>query len=205
MKTKHKQKTQIIKYCREMLTEAERKAERESIQKIEAYKKHEKHIYRRIEKERENAAKRDVATNHDDLETELDQLIKELYSQLLEIEINLQEALKLALKSFYTKVNSVIDVMKELTSAYIGEVGVEVQQFNEKFKEATILEKDKFQIRVDEVDIEELTKEYESNQALLDVLTEYDNETLITHLDGFKEASEGKIANYESTIISAIT
>lgn len=89
MKTKHKQKTQIIRYCREMLTEAERKAERESIQKIEAYKKHEKHIYRRIEKERENAAKRDVATNHDDLETELDQLIKELYSQLLEIEINL--------------------------------------------------------------------------------------------------------------------
>jgi len=31
MKTKHKQKTQIIKYCREMMIEAERKAERESI------------------------------------------------------------------------------------------------------------------------------------------------------------------------------
>ncbi len=94
--------------------------------------------------------------------------------------------------------------MKELTSTYIGEVSTEVQQFNEKFKETTILEKDKFSIRLEEVDIEELTKEYESNQALLDVLTEYDNETLITHLDGFKEASEGKIANYESTIISAI-
>jgi len=35
-----------------MLTDAERKAVRESIAKIEAYKKYEKHIYRRIEKER---------------------------------------------------------------------------------------------------------------------------------------------------------
>jgi len=95
--------------------------------------------------------------------------------------------------------------MKDITSVYINDILQEVIQFNEKFKESTILEKDKFQIRVDEVDIEELTKEYESNQALLDVLTEYDNETLITHLDGFKEASEGKIANYESTITSAIT
>lgn len=95
--------------------------------------------------------------------------------------------------------------MKDITSVYINDILQEVIQFNEKFKESTILEKDKFQIRVDEVDIEELTKEYESNQALLDVLTEYDNETLITHLDGFKEASESKIANYESTITSAIT
>lgn len=35
-----------------MLRDAERKAERESIVKIEAYKKHEKHVYRRIEQER---------------------------------------------------------------------------------------------------------------------------------------------------------
>lgn len=83
-----------------MMTEAERKAEHESILKIEAYKKHEKHIYRRIDKERETAAKRDTTTNHDDLEAELEELINELYSQLLEIEINLQEALKLAVKSF---------------------------------------------------------------------------------------------------------
>jgi hypothetical protein len=33
-----------------MLTDAERKAERESIAKIEYYKKKEKHVYREIEK-----------------------------------------------------------------------------------------------------------------------------------------------------------
>jgi hypothetical protein len=172
---------------------------------IEAYKKHEKHIYRRIEKERASAAKKDTETNHDDLETELDDLIKELQSQLLEIEINLQEALKLALKSFQAKIQAIIDVMKDNTSSYISEVAIEVQQFNEKFKESTILEKEKFGIHMEEVDPDELIKEYESNQALLDVLTDYDSETLITHLDGFKEASETKIANYESTITSAIT
>lgn len=93
-----------------MLTDAERKAEVESIAKIEAYKKHEKHIFRRIEKERLAAEKSDVVLNHDDLEIELEDLIKELYKELLEIEIKLQEALKLALKNFYAKVNTVIEL-----------------------------------------------------------------------------------------------
>lgn len=43
------------------------------------------------------------------------------------------------------------------------EVSSEVQKFNEEFKEETIKEKDKFQTHMDEVDIDELTKEYESN------------------------------------------
>lgn len=50
-----------------------------------------------------------------------------------------------------------------MTSAYIVEVSSEVQKFNEEFKEETIKEKDKFSIRMEEVDIDELTKEYESN------------------------------------------
>ena len=40
------------KYCENLLQEAERKAERDSITLIEAYKKVEKHRYRLIEKER---------------------------------------------------------------------------------------------------------------------------------------------------------
>jgi len=53
-----------------MLKDAERKAEKDSIAKIEAYKKNEKHVYRRIEKER--AADVDKVLNHDHLEAELD-------------------------------------------------------------------------------------------------------------------------------------
>jgi hypothetical protein len=204
MKGYHLTKVKIIQYCRDTMTQAERKAEQESILKIEEYKKHEKHIYRRIDKERASAAKRDVETNHDDLEVELEGRIKTLQKELLEIEIILQDALKTALKSFNTKISAQIELMKNSISAYIADVLKQVAEFNEKFKEATNAEKDKFQIRVEEIDIDELTKEYEQNLALLDVLTEYDNETLATHLEGFREASEGKIANYESTISSAI-
>lgn len=46
-----------------MLTDAERKAERESIAKIEYYKKKEKHVYREIEKQR--AADTKKLINHE--------------------------------------------------------------------------------------------------------------------------------------------
>lgn len=49
MKLQHEQKMKIIKFCSNELREAELKAERDSIEKIEAYKKKEKHIYRDIE------------------------------------------------------------------------------------------------------------------------------------------------------------
>lgn len=58
------------RHCEQMLKDAERKAEKDSIAKIEAYKKIEKHVYRRIEKER--AADPDRQINHDTLEQELD-------------------------------------------------------------------------------------------------------------------------------------
>lgn len=109
-----------------MLTDAERKAEHDSIQLIEVYKKHEKHVYRRIEKERAAAEKKEIELNHDNFEAELDTLIKELQSQLLEIEINLQEGLKAATKNFTSKITAIIDVMKDLTGNYISDVNNEV-------------------------------------------------------------------------------
>lgn len=50
MKAQHKNKKKIISFCSHELREAELKAERDSIEKIEAYKKKEKHVYRDIEK-----------------------------------------------------------------------------------------------------------------------------------------------------------
>jgi hypothetical protein len=52
MKSMRKKQKNVQKYCENLLREAERKAERESIVLIEAYKKVEKHRYRLIEKER---------------------------------------------------------------------------------------------------------------------------------------------------------
>ena len=56
----------------------------------------------------------------------------------------LQDALKTALKSFNTKIAAQIDLMKNSIGAYIAEVLKHVAEFNEKFKEATNAEKDKF-------------------------------------------------------------
>jgi|VirMetMinimDraft_7_1064189.scaffolds.fasta_scaffold550193_1 hypothetical protein len=61
MKIQHKQKMKIIEFCMKELKEAELKAERESIQLIEVYKKQEKHAYRDIEKTRD----KDIEPNYD--------------------------------------------------------------------------------------------------------------------------------------------
>merc|ERR1712127_746777 len=107
-----------------MLKGAERKAEMESIAKIEAYKKIEKHVYRRIERER--AADVDKTCDHSHLQDELDQNIRDLQSDLLEIEMKLQDALLIARKSFFSRINQIIEDMKQLNQEYIQNVLNEV-------------------------------------------------------------------------------
>jgi hypothetical protein len=48
IKTKQREKTRKIHFCEEKMRDAERLAERQSISKIEGYKKQEKHIMRDI-------------------------------------------------------------------------------------------------------------------------------------------------------------
>lgn len=141
MKVKQRQKVKIIQFCRKELKDAELKAERDSITKIEAYKKIEKHKYRAIEKTRYE----DHEPNYEDDEQDLEQLQKVLYGELLEIEINLQSALTEARNKFISKVNQIIDDQKKLTVDYItAEVTPEVEQFCTKFIEAAFIEKERF-------------------------------------------------------------
>ena len=187
-----------------MLRDAERKAEKESIVKIEAYKKHEKHVYRRIEQER--AADSDKQLNHEHHERELKKRIDELQSELLEIEMKLQDALQKARKEFFTKVGEIIKEMGDLNSDYIKFVSTEVALFNEKFKDAALLEFDRFCIHMQEVGEEEIEKEYESNVEYLTLMVIFtqDSELLPAHLDNFKEITEREISAYEQTINSQI-
>ena len=96
--------------------------------------------------------------------------------------------------------------MKALTSEYIQNVSTEVSVFNEKFREAAIVEKDKFVVHFDEVSEDDIQKEYENNLPLFEALSYYfgDPDALVQHLEGFKESTETKIAGYESTICTAI-
>lgn len=76
MKSKRKNQKNVDRHCTQMLRDAERKAEKDSIILIEAYKKVEKHVYRRIEKERASDPDRNIV--HDGFEDELDAKIRDL-------------------------------------------------------------------------------------------------------------------------------
>ena len=52
VKAKHNEKKRIIRFCQEKMRDAEHNAEKESIRKIEEYKKQEKKTYREINKKR---------------------------------------------------------------------------------------------------------------------------------------------------------
>ena len=144
------------------LKEAELKAERDSIQLIEAYKKREKHVYRDIERTRE----KDIEPNYDEIEADLKSHQQKLYGDLLDIEINVQEALTVARKTFIGKISQILDLQKELTQNYItNEVMSEIDTFSTKFVEAAVAEKDRFDAilaQYEEIDLEdEQLKEFE--------------------------------------------
>lgn len=147
MKQKRRQQKAVHKHCSQMLIDAERKAERESIALIEAYKKVEKHAYRKIERERKETEERPIKA-HSDMEKELNQKILDLQSELLEIELKLQDALLVSRKQLFSKVKSIITEMNEINGEYNKQVLEQVLEFNEKFKDAALTEHDKFQVDV---------------------------------------------------------
>lgn len=68
MKRERKKQKAVITHCTQMLVESERKAERDSIAKIEAYKKIEKHAYRRVEADRAKENRPIPDPHHDEVE-----------------------------------------------------------------------------------------------------------------------------------------
>lgn len=140
MKIQHRSKIKIIDFCRRELNEAELKAERDSITLIEAYKKAEKHTYRSIETGRQ----RDQEPDYDTQEQNLEQLQTKLHSDLFDIEINLQEALTAARKTFVNKINDILQVQKDLTQNYVtNDVMGEIETFCQKFIDAAQAERDR--------------------------------------------------------------
>lgn len=77
MKAQRKKQKTVNRHCSQMLVDAERAAERESISLIESYKKEEKHAYRKIERERAETSERPIP-GHEEIEGDLDQKIGDL-------------------------------------------------------------------------------------------------------------------------------
>merc|ERR1712048_1219653 len=103
MKQSNKKKSKVIQFCLEKLQAAERTAERESIAKIDEYRKKEKHIYRAIENQR-RMDNDGPLPNYDEKEKELLEMLEILNGELLDIEIKLQNALKVSTGQFTTQV-----------------------------------------------------------------------------------------------------
>jgi len=144
MKSQHEQKMKIIKFCAKELREAELKAERDSIEKIEAYKKKEKHVYRDIEQRNfkneklrhENRGDMIAEPDYDGEEAKLNAYQTTLYGELMDIEINLQEALDTSRKTFITRIGDIISDQKNCIQNYIAEeVKSEIDAFCDKFYE----------------------------------------------------------------------
>jgi hypothetical protein len=161
-------------------------------------------VYRRIDTER-SAVSDTGSLDHSYLESELDLKIKDLQSVLLEIEMKLQDALLIGRKQFISKVQSIIEDMKTLNQEYIQNVLNEVVNFNEKFKEAALLEHERFHAHANEITEEELLAENEQKYMEILLIDWAETETLMTLLENFKEFTENKISNFESVINSAIT
>jgi len=67
MKLRHKEKTNTLIYCEQVLRESEREAEKESIQLIEKFKSYRKHKFRKIGE----LLEKDEDADLDDIEEEI--------------------------------------------------------------------------------------------------------------------------------------
>jgi len=138
-----------------------------SIKKIEEYKKIEKHVYKTIE----DGLKKKGEVNFEEAENTL--LVKQelLKQELLDIEINLQDALLVSKKMFTAKVASIIEEMRDLIRIYINnDVLIEIEQFNNKFYEAALQEMDRFYACIDNPDIDHDDLEKDFEKSLIEIL-----------------------------------
>lgn len=129
-----------------------------------------------------------------------------LKSELLDIEMKLQDALKVSSNQFFQKVKGIIEEMKSSSGNYIAEVGQEVTLFNEKFRDAAIQEQERLFAHANEVGTEAIYEEYEDNMDyVLTMLTTFEEQEIFhTALEGFKETTEKRISEYEYKINNAI-
>ena len=104
---------------------AELQSEEDSRNKIDVYKKVEKHKFRDIQKLRGDHAEVDYQNEKEFLGLK----VKQLKNDLLDIEVKLTDALNNAFKDFEARLKLLITTMKEKTGDFFGESQEEVLQF----------------------------------------------------------------------------
>ena len=132
------------------MKEAERNAERESIVKIEGYKKEEKHTIRKIKGEREAMQDNGRQVDYIKYKSVLLEKIETLKGDLLDIEMALQHSLEGARGGFFSQVKSMNDEMNTQQGEVFNQITGEVQaQFSLRLKEELSKEKENFIARLE--------------------------------------------------------
>lgn len=108
MKAHNKEKKRIYIYCEQILKEAEREAEQESIKLIQKFENLRKHKFREIQKQDDEA---DLDVYENDLMRE----IEILEDNLTGVEMKLQDTLSKSTQDFCERVKKLIDDMRQKT------------------------------------------------------------------------------------------
>ena len=132
IKIKQKDKKTKIAFCQTKMTQAQRNAEVESITKIEAYKKAEKHIFREINKKRVEMVDNGQFVAYDPYENKLVEMISDLKGDLLDIEMALKQTLDAAFNQFVAEINGINVDMAGTTSDIFVALSGEFTQFGTK-------------------------------------------------------------------------
>ena len=106
----HHEKVRIITYCEQVLHEAERDAERESIKLIQAFESKKKNIYRKIDSQKSTE---DLHQYEDALKED----INVLEDELIQVEMRLQEQLQESTANYEDRVKRVINEMQQTTES----------------------------------------------------------------------------------------
>ena len=142
------------------MKEAERTAERDSIIKIEGYKKEEKHTMRQIKGERELMQENGRQVDYIKYKSALLEKIETLKGDLLDIEMALQHSLEGARSGFFSQVKQMNDEMTTQQGEVFTQIAGEVQaQFSLRLKEELTKEKENFIARL-ETDEQNVLEEY---------------------------------------------
>ena len=110
MKVLNKEKRRIVIFCEQVLKDAEREAERESINFIQGFESKKKHVYRKL----------DSLRTHDDNDQYEEGLLKDieqLEDDLMSVEMKLQESLAESTTNYEDRVKKVILEMGQATES----------------------------------------------------------------------------------------
>ena len=87
--------------------------------------------------------------DYDEQENKLCSMIDVLNGELLDIEIKLQNAIKISRDKFVSIVNASISTMRSLSEELFKDIAVEVSLFYEKLKEQCIAERESLVARIE--------------------------------------------------------